>query len=178
MKRLFALSLLALPLVSCSSAPEPLPMSACPQVAIVRDLSVYQHPPAADENNLVISARIGNIQAGCSVDANKRLIDGGFDVVAVRGANTAGRRATIPFFVSVVDSNDAVLKKETYEVPVFFENNERQLKMNVPLNPSTGIPDGYDTSQVRVLVGFQLTPEQLKANTNYFGQIATPTPQQ
>lgn len=178
MKRFIALPLLALFLTSCgSSGPEPLPISNCPQVAVVRDLSVYQHPPAADESSLIISARMGNVRTGCSIDDKGKKIDGGFDVIAVRGANTAGKRAAMPFFVSVVDNNDQVIKKEVYEIPVVFENNERQKTMNIPVNPNAGIPDG-DPSQYRVLIGFQLSPEQLKANMDYFAQTAVPTPQQ
>lgn len=181
MKRFLALCLLALPLVSCSTSepePQPLPINDCPQVAVVRDLSVYQHPPAADENTLVISARMGNVQTGCSLDETGKRIDGGFDVIAIRGTNTAGRRAAMPFFVSVVDQNDTVVKKEVYEIPVRFEGDQREMKINIPVNPKVGIPEGGDPKQYRVLIGFQLSQEQLNANTSYFSHVASPTPQE
>ena len=41
--------------------------TGCPQVAVVRDLSVYQNPPAATENSLILTARMGNIRGGCSL---------------------------------------------------------------------------------------------------------------
>src|SRR5262249_22221948 len=73
MKR-FALPLLALlALAACDTwddmwngSPSQTPaiatgtMSGCPQVAVIRDLSVYQNPPAGDETSLIVNARMGN----------------------------------------------------------------------------------------------------------------------
>jgi hypothetical protein len=187
MKRLFALFLLALPLASCSSGPatpEPvITAGGCPQIAIIRDLSVYQHPVVADESNLVISARMGNLQPNCKTDEQGNAVSDplgqtAFDVVAIRGTNTAGHRAAMPFSVSVVDSNDTVIKKEIYEIPVVFRDNSREVRLTVPVNPNVGLPSDQDASKYSVLIGFQLSAEQLKANTNFFSSYAAPTPQQ
>lgn len=149
--------------------------SNCPQVAVIRDLSVYQHPPAADENTLVISARMGNISGGCSYDDKGNLVQAHFDVVAVRGLQTAGKRAAIPFLISVLDSKDQVVRKETYEIPVVFEGDSRDFRTRVPINPRVALPQGTDASQYRVLIGFQLSKDQVDANTRFFSQMpATP----
>ena len=172
-------------LTACSSeppTPEPIVTTGgCPQIAIIRDLSVYQHPPAADESNLVISARMGNVQNNCKTDdqgngVSDPLAQTSFDVVAIRGANTAGKRAAMPFSVSVVDENDKVIKKEIYEIPIQFHDYSRELQLTVPVNPNVGLPGDQDPSKYRVYIGFQLSAEQLRANTAYFSQIAEPTP--
>lgn len=155
----------------------------CPKLAIVRDLSVYQHPAAADESNLVLSARMGNINPNCKMDADGNgvsdpLAQTSFDVVALRGAYTAGKRAAMPFSVSVVDESDTVIKKEIYEIPVLFRDDNRELHITVPVNPNIGLPPGQDPSKFQILIGFQLSAEQLKANINYFSSIAEPTPQE
>lgn len=186
--RVYAISIIALALASCSSDETPVPpppalTNGCPKVAIIRDLSVYQHPAAADESNLVISARMGNLKSNCRVDENGNAVEdpmlqSGFDVVALRGSNTAGKRAAMPFSVSVVDENDQVIKKEIYEIPILFHDNSNELHLTVPVNPMVGLPPDQDASKYQVLVGFQLSKDQLNANTNYFSQIAEPTPQQ
>lgn len=197
MTRIFAHSRLALSFVgvvfalgtlaACSSdrpTAEPIVTSGgCPQIAIIRDLSVYQHPAAADESNLVISARMGNVINNCKTDDDGNgvadpLAQTSFDVVAIRGTNTAGKRAAMPFSVSIVDENDSVVKKEIYEIPIVFRDNSRELQLTVPVNPNVGLPSDQDPSKYRVLIGFQLSAEQLNANTAYFSQIAEPTPQQ
>jgi hypothetical protein len=172
MKRLLPLALLTFGLAACSAIDEaemPIASTSCPQVAVIRDLSVYQHPPRSDETNLVVSARMGNIQGGCSIDKNTGTVKAGFDVVALRGINTAGRRAVLPFFVSVLDTKDTVVKKETYEIPVVFDGAQRLLTMHIPVNPNIAAPAGEDPSQYRVLIGFQLSSEQVDANAAYFG---------
>ncbi len=172
-------------LTACSSepsTPEPIVTAGgCPQIAIIRDLSVYQHPAAADESNLVISARMGHVINNCKTDndgngVSDPLAQTSFDVVAIRGANTAGKRAAMPFSVSVVDENDKVIKKEIYEIPIQFRDYGRELQLTVPVNPNVGLPSDQDPSKYRVYIGFQLSAEQLRANTAYFSQIAEPTP--
>jgi hypothetical protein len=153
----------------------------CPKVAIIRDLSIYQHPPAADESNLVISARMGNVQNNCKTDEDGNgvsdpLAQTSFDVVSLRGANTAGKRAAMPFSVSVVDEHEHVIKKEVYEIPVLFHDDRREMTLTIPVNPDVGLPTDQDPSKYQVLIGFQLSAEQLKANTAFFSQIAEPTP--
>lgn len=188
MKRFFAFCLLALPLASCSSdgpreATPVVTPGGCPTMAIIRDLSVYQHPAAADDTNLVISARMGNLQVNCRTDEDGNAVSDplkqtSFDVVALKGAYTAGKRAAMPFSVSVVDANDQVIKKEIYEIPIVFHENSRELHLTVPVNPNVGLPGDQDPSKYQVLIGFQLSAEQLKANTAYFSQIGQPTPQE
>lgn len=153
--------------------------TSCPQVAVVRDLSVYQHPPMADENNLVISVRMGNIKGICAIEDDGNTVEASFDVVAQRGMNTAGRRAAVPFFISVLDAQDNVVKKETYEIPVVFEGGETTKKMNIPINPRVGIPAGENPANYRVLLGFQLSPEQRSANEAFFSALpVAPAPKE
>ncbi len=152
-------------------------------MAIVRDLSIYQHPPAADESSLVVTARMGNLIHNCQTDEDGNgvsdpLAQTSFDVVALRGINTAGRRAAMGFSVSVLDENQHIIKKEVYEIPVQFRDNNRSLELTIPVNPNVGLPTDQAPSTFQVLIGFQLNAEQLKANTAYFSQIAEPTPQE
>jgi hypothetical protein len=181
MRRLVASSLLLFSLAACGtsdstdSANGPLPTS-CPQVAVIRDLSVYQYPPAADESNLVISARMGNIKGGCSYDEKGNMIEASFQVASIHGANTAGHRARVPFFISVLDASDNVVRKEVYEIPVVFEGNSRETYNSVPINPRVALPSGADASQYRVFLGFQLTKEQVDANHRFFEQFPKPPP--
>jgi hypothetical protein len=179
MNRRHAIRLIALvfSLTSCANNEDIKPVvqyASCPQVAVIRDLSVYQNPAAADENNLVISVRMGNIKGGCAYDEKGNQIEAGFDVAAVRGPNTAGKRASVPFFISVLNSRDEVVKKETYEIPIVFEDNNRQMRMNVPVNPLVATPPGDDPTQYRILIGFQLSSEQVDANNAFFQNTPSP----
>lgn len=169
----FALGFLA---ACADDAPPPAVKPAstgCPQVAVIRDLSIYQNPPAANENDMVISVRMGNIKGGCAVDEKGSAIDASFDVVALRGSGTLGHNMEIPFFISVLDAQDNVVRKETYEVPVHFEGEGRMVKGTIPVNPTVALPVGADGADYRVLIGFQLSPEQVNANHRFFEQMPT-----
>ena len=150
-------------LSACTSEPStPQPIvtaGGCPNIAIIRDLSVYQHPAAADESNLVISARMGHVINNCKTDEDGNgvadpLAQTSFDVVAIRGTNTAGKRAAMPFSVSIVDENEQVIKKEIYEIPILFRDNSRELQLTVPVNPNIGLLGDQDPSKYQVLFGF------------------------
>jgi hypothetical protein len=154
------------PLASSSG---PSSTSGCPQVAVIRDLSVYQNPPAADENNLVLTARMGNVRGGCSANAAGVAVNAMIDIVAMKGVASSSTHASLPFFVSVLDKADNVILKKIYEVPVDFENGSTQQRISSPIQPQFSIKPGEDGAGYRVLVGFHLNPAQVDANSRFFG---------
>jgi hypothetical protein len=145
--------------------------SGCPQVAVVRDLSIYQNPPAANESNLILTARMGHIKGGCSADGGNVTVNSTVDFVALRGDKSASTRASLPFFVSVLDTQDNVVSKKVYEVPVDFENNAKDVRITSPIEASFAVKSGEDATGYRVLLGFHLSAEQVDANTRFFSQM-------
>jgi hypothetical protein len=179
---LFLLPFLALALSSCSTmndswdsvfggGSEPLgKTSACPQVAVIRDLSVYQNPAAADETTLIYSARMGNVRGNCSVDENGLTVNATAELVALRGINGTSGNVTLPFFVSVLDAKENVISKKSFDVNVSFDNSERQSRVSIPLKPRINLVPGQDGSTYRVLAGFELSADQVDANTRFFSR--------
>jgi hypothetical protein len=179
---LFFLPFLALALSSCSTVNdswdgvfggggEPLgKTSACPQVAVVRDLSIYQNPPSADESTLIYSARMGNVRGNCAVNEGGLAVNATAELVALRGINGTSGSVTLPFFVSVLDPKDNVLDKRSYDVNVTFDNSERQSRASIPIKPQINLARGQDGSGYRVLVGFELSADQVDANTRFFSK--------
>jgi hypothetical protein len=174
MRKLLALTFCALSLSACSwlgleddDVPPPVAANTiCPQVASVRELSIYQHPPAANEDNLVINARMGKIKTTCGGVGDGMKIESSFDVIAIKGINSQGHLANLPFFVSVVNAQDEVEHKDLYEIPVEFENGAGQLRINIPFSTTV---TGNNAMQKRVLIGFNLSPEQVQANSSFMG---------
>ncbi|MBI3419599.1 MAG: hypothetical protein HY053_05665 [Proteobacteria bacterium] len=182
MKRSFLFLLPVLALASCSwfesGSEQPLLSgvpAGCPQVAVIRDLSVYQNPPAANENSLVMTARMGNIRGGCMANSGGVNVDATMDVVAMKGARSNSTHASIPFFVSVLDPHDDVVSKKVYEIPVDFENGATETRVSTPINPQFDIKPGDSGESYRVLIGFHLNPAQIDANTRFFnGNVMRP----
>ncbi len=185
---LLALPLLALALSSCgtmgdawdsvfgsgdgaAAASGPASTSGCPQVAVVRDLSIYQNPPAADEKTLVINARMGNVRGGCMATPSSVSVESMIDVVALRGMRSASTRASLPFFVSVLNAKDNVIDKKVYEIPVDFENGAYQVRLSSPIRAQYDLKPGEDGSAYRVLIGFHLNSRQVNANAKFFASM-------
>jgi hypothetical protein len=184
MRNLLLLFFCAFALSACSwmglddepPAPEPLSYAGCPKVATIRDLTIYQHPAVANEDTLVINARVGHARGRCGTVDGGLQVDGRFDLVATKGVNSAGKLANLPFFVSVVDENDTILRKDTYELPIEFENGASQLRLNTPFSVVVPVKEGEDGSRMSVLIGFYLEKEQLDANNAFFGSTTPEAP--
>jgi hypothetical protein len=144
--------------------------SGCPQVAVLRDLSIYQNPPAADESSLIYTARMGNIRGNCSVDETGITVRASAELAALRGVNGTSGSVTLPFFVSVLDATDNIVSKKSYDVGLSFENSSRQTRVTIPIEPRIALAPGQDGATYRVLVGFELSADQVDSNTRFFSQ--------
>jgi hypothetical protein len=92
------------------------------------------------------------------------LLTAGFAVE--RGAASDARQVVLPWFVAVVDKRDGqVLDRQAYRDTLTFEPNasrangdSQQVQLNLPVSEERKAQD------YRVVVSFQLTPEQLEMN--------------
>lgn len=159
-------------LTGCGSDPPPPP---CPRVLIVDDaaqLTAFAAGPGRDFVDVDHDAEIADLKSGCRYEkgdaGEKALIAVAPVIVATRGPANTDRAATVTYFVSVVDASDAILNKQLFEVPVRFEGNQRRITwiddtppviITLPVDSPAAAATTYE-----VLVGFQLSPDQLDYN--------------
>jgi hypothetical protein len=131
----------------------------CPQVAIVRELQSiedYGREAAAPEQ-LVASAHLRKIDGDCA------YVKGGIDVkfelgaLAERGPRLGGKHTEFPYFIAVVNPEQTILNKDTANVSFTFSGDKHTPRAKDKRK------DGPD---YQVLIGFQLTQEQLDASHN------------
>lgn len=110
-------------------------------------------------------ATISGPQAKCSAENGGTKVHLTFKVDATLAPNVEAKPVKVPYFVAIL-SGDKIVAKEVFPVSLPFgvgalsvSVNEIVDKISLPLRPS-GKPD-YE-----LLVGFQLTPEQLRAVQN------------
>lgn len=141
------------------------PTLICPQVAIIRELETARdfgvEKPAAGQ--LVAAARMQDISGDCGYQ------DGGIDIAfrvnftAAKGPRLGGDRAEFPYFVAVLDPNGAILNKDQMTESFRFKDDPKPVERSEPMH--VFIPLTKEQKQTgpnyRVLVGFQLTQEQL-----------------
>lgn len=94
-------------------------------------------------------------------------MDLAFDGLAELGPAATSRNPTLKTFVAVTRRFNAFDKKQVYEVPVTFEAGRRQMGF-VKTVEGTVLPYGgtADGRIYQILIGFQLTPDQLEYNRN------------
>lgn len=156
----------------CSSGRDKAP--ACPDVAVVSDASTitrFAPGPGRDILDMDLQAEIADLVSACK-DKEKR--DGNPVakvvvapvIVASRGPANQDRTPRLQYFVSVVDSNQQILQKQIYDLPIDFTENRTRVIIRdddppivVDVPNAKGAARGY-----QILVGFQLTPEELSYN--------------
>lgn len=150
--------------------------SDCPPIQVVPELgTLTEYSPMAQpsEKNLVSKVEIAEIGAACngitkgnlSVDI-AMILDG---KAGPRARLTPDERPTFayPYFVALTTTDGEILAKEIHAASMNYGKNQNAQSITeerthiFPLNGST------ETGKYRILVGFQLTDEQLAYNRTH-----------
>lgn len=78
-----------------------------------------------------------------------------------------------PYFVAVTDAQGNVLSKEIFAASVAYGKEQTQLKQSESIFQNMPFPDSSSGERYAVIVGFQLTPEQLTYNQSHPRMAAT-----
>lgn len=139
---------------------------ACPQVAAVRELAQitdFGRDETLGLNSMVAAAKIDSIDGDCAFRSTN--IDTDFDVhlTARRGSGLGGNQAEFPYFVAVLDQNNIPVSKQNLSTVMRFSGKDTTVESVEKIHVK--IPtEANNAGEWRVLVGFQLTPEQLAYN--------------
>lgn len=153
----------ALLLAGCASD-EPPP--ACPPVGAPTPLDTFvQYEPGGgrDLTQVLFDGRLAGFESACDYDDDGVEVELAVRIVVERGPADRSRSADFQYFVAVEDGPGNITAKQVFDVSVPFEGNSRRLgrleEVTLQIPPPA---DGF--KQTRILVGFQLTEEQLADN--------------
>lgn len=141
----------------------------CPQVGVLgeTDHITLLRGAGTDLTDVVARAEMGRVVSQCTYNTKDATItvDLAFDGIAELGPAATSRDLVFNVFVAVTRRFDTLDKKQVYQIPVTFEAGQRQARfvktVDGTLLPYGGTADGRI---YQVLVGFQLTAEQLEYN--------------
>lgn len=147
----------------------PVPCPGLSLVADAADLTRYRPGGPQDLTGMVADARITGVNNGeCERGRGGRTIRVTFNVGlrADRGPASDGREVEVPWFVAVTEkSTGRILDKQVYIQVFSFPANatrtggdSQPVVLELPVGETRRAPD------YQVLVGFQLTPEELALN--------------
>jgi hypothetical protein len=118
----------------------------------------------AGEEDIVVEATLADYRGACRWRQETLEFMLEVDVTARRGAaGTALRRARFPYFIAVLDPEENVLQRQGFSTTVSFDNNGTGLTteqhiLRLPMK------DSKIVRLHKVVMGFELTPEQLAYN--------------
>jgi hypothetical protein len=170
-RRRFALGLLALvPLAlgtaGCSWFKDDYADAKCPGSGVVTELaSVTRYGgPGHGYGDLAYRADLGDVSGGCEFDHGVAKVT--IKVTTLAEIGPAGKAQTIdlPYFVAVVDNKDKILAKRVLPNPVEFHPNRSRAGAVDIVTEAIPVKSPKDSGNYRVVIGFQLTPEELAVN--------------
>ena len=169
MPRLSALIVLpgmALGLAACASTADKF-APPCPQAGILRDaadLTRYAGP-GRDLTDLALAGRITGLNGKCSRgERNVTNVTVSVGLELSRGPAARDRVAELSYFVAVAEG-ERILDKRVFPLRAEFPANTDKVSLggdDVELVLPT--PPEKSAAAYRVLVGFQLTPQELEQN--------------
>lgn len=150
-------------LSACGSKPD----AACPRGVIPADAAKVTHfrdGPGHDLIDVVNEGEIQNILVQCTYDKKVINVDLQVAIVASRGPADRTRVADFEYFVAIVDPQDKILAKQPFKVHFEFKDNRNHLGTVEQLVPKIPVEDVLKGPQYQIIVGFQLTPDELAWN--------------
>jgi hypothetical protein len=159
-----------LALSACSSG-ETATAAICPRAGIVPDANVlvlFRDGPGRDLTDVVAQAQIVDVAVTCEYSAARRppgvTLDLQVAIAAERGPADRSRRAALPYFVAILDGDQNIVAKEYFTAPFEFPDNRTRVGRVDELEPRIPLRSNFDGPAYRVMIGFQLSPDQLAWN--------------
>ena len=176
-RRAAALILVSGFLASCSYLPsvpflggddeEEVKAGLCPAPSILGNaerVSQFKQGTGRDLTDVMFQAEIGKLTMSCRYLQGRVVSDISFELIAERGPAARTRDGDFDYFVAISDAKGRVLAKETFRSKIAFPENRRRAGILEEIEQSIPLRKGEDGGGYEILVGFQLTEDQLKFN--------------
>lgn len=139
----------------------------CPAVAVVSGtgtLTMFQDGPGRDTSDIVFRAEIGNVSLSCKKTRGGLRTSLTFDISAYGGPADVNQTASVPFFVAVTLGNERVLSKRIFSSEHYFPSVGDVSSFSEEVIEFIPLFEGRVTRDYEILVGIQVTPENLEYN--------------
>lgn len=162
---IFLAATAALALSACASdKPE---VRACPPaaaVAGVERMTSFRPDGGQDLTDVAFTAQVDSVESVCQYDDDGVEVAMNVLLSAERGPADTAREAALKYFVAIEDGSGNFTAKEIYDVTLPFEGNRRRVGILEEVDITIPTPADKDFSELRILIGLQITPEQVEYN--------------
>ena len=140
---------------------------ACPGGVIPSDASKitrFRDGTGRDLTDVIAEGTIQDILVQCKYAKKLVDVDLQIAIVAARGPADRSRVAEFEYFVAIVDPQQNIIAKQPFTIRFEFSDNRTQLGAIEQIEPKLPLPDPSKGDQYKILVGFQLTADELAWN--------------
>lgn len=137
------------------------------------EASVFVPGSPPDPSNLLYTVEIVKVDSSCDLDKKTSDADVSLDVHfrATRAPTGSAAGYTVPYFVAVTEGTDKVLLKKQFKAELSFAPGQSVVEFTDTVASTQVKPKGEKKAyDYQVLVGLQLTREQLDYNNRRIGQ--------
>ena len=141
--------------------------SPCPDVSVLAGgerLVLFGPGPGRGAADVAVEAEISSLGSTCGYAGGSVEVETSFEIVSTRGPEADVDAATVEFFAAVVDPDGRVIAKETFESRAGFPAGSRRVAVEEVVTQRIPVSGPDAGRRYQVLIGFQLTPEQLEYN--------------
>ena len=168
----FFIAIAAMALLAACSKEQAVLAPPCPSTVIVKelaDITQFKSGEGRDLTDVVLEGTITGFDGFCETDfdegvAGEVTIDLRVLFRASRGPANTDRKGTFRYFVVIADRDDNPLRKDVFATAVQFPGNRNRVAPFEELSLAIPLKAGQNGGDYRVLVGFQLTPDQIEYN--------------
>lgn len=163
---LAALAASALSLAGCFGGGDSSASNACPKIVTPAETQTiaFFGPNGHKASDVVVGGRIRAVTATCEDEKVGLAVRTDISFEAQR-ANLTAKDATLPYFVALVGPNQQVLEEQGFKIDMHFLPGETFRRMpDEKITVHLPIRDKSAAGTYAVVVGFQLTPDQIAFN--------------
>jgi len=163
-------------LSACSSKGEEV-AAQCPQGGIVPDANTivrFRDGPGRDITDVLLQAQVVDMRINCQYAKGRNAkpavtIDLQIAFAAERGPAERSRKASAPYFVAIVDPQRNIVAKETFSADFEWTDNRPRTGRIDQWEPYIPLNSNFDGPSYQILIGFQLSEDQLAWNRKQRG---------
>ncbi len=145
---------------------QPLP---CPSVSVLPNadsITIFQEGPGRDLVDVLYEGVIAPVSGECLYenDDTELLVELILRIGAIKGPAARSQTQEFPFFVAIADPDKRILNKKVLISPIEVGEGRRRGAVQEEIVQRIPLPTGRTGRNYTIVLGFQLTKEQLEYN--------------
>ena len=160
-------ALAALALAACFGGGDKQDPPRCPRASIVADaatVTFFRDGQGRDLTDVLGQGEIDRVLAQCEFSRRSIDIDLQIAIGGARGPAERTGRIEFEYFVAIVDADRNIAAKQNFKVELRFTGGRDRIGIVEQVYPRIPITERTRTLDYEILIGFQLTPDQMAWN--------------